>query len=278
VDDKETRQEEGRDDRITRRELLRRLGNYSVVAAGVLAMSPNPARASRARNISQILQLLLFDDEDTPAFEFEEDFESGDFSKYPWVQGGDAPWYIVSDEKYEGSYCARSGNIGQGRSSSLQITLTVPIGKIYFYRKVYSEASYDFLNFYIDGELKNAWSGHGSSFTKESFPVSAGQHTFKWEYKKDGSVSDGADCAWIDKVYFIPSQDYGDWSDWSGDWSDYSDWDNVYSDWTNWSNVYQDYADWNDYSDWDNVYSDWTNWSNVYQDYADWSNWNNWVW
>jgi hypothetical protein len=34
------------------------------------------------------------------------------------------------------------------------------------------------------------------------YPVTAGQHNFKWVYTKDYSVSAGADAAWIDYVVF----------------------------------------------------------------------------
>ncbi|MEZ5196598.1 MAG: PKD domain-containing protein [Bacteroidales bacterium] len=35
---------------------------------------------------------------------------------------------------------------------------------------------------------------------KVSYPVTAGNHTFKWEYEKDFSISTGSDCAWIDYI------------------------------------------------------------------------------
>ena len=38
-----------------------------------------------------------------------------------------------------------------------------------------------------------------------SYPVTAGIHTFKWTYYKDGSVSSGSDCAWVDYIIFPPS-------------------------------------------------------------------------
>lgn len=45
-------------------------------------------------------------------------------------------------------------------------------------------------------------SGNGAAeWYNHSFPVAAGSHTFKFEYKKDLSVSMGLDCFWIDNVY-----------------------------------------------------------------------------
>ncbi|MHC4501287.1 MAG: GLUG motif-containing protein, partial [Planctomycetota bacterium] len=53
-----------------------------------------------AGNWSAELMVLMLD----------EDFETGDFSKYDWQHSGDANWVVVSDIKYEGSYSARSGS------------------------------------------------------------------------------------------------------------------------------------------------------------------------
>nr|HPM03986.1 FlgD immunoglobulin-like domain containing protein [Candidatus Cloacimonadota bacterium] len=59
----------------------------------------------------------------------------------------------------------------------------------------------DKLKFYIDGVEKNAWSGD-VPWTEAEYNVTAGVHTYKWEYSKDISVNSGSDCAWIDKIIF----------------------------------------------------------------------------
>ena len=129
-----------------------------------------------------------------------EDFETGDFSAFDWEFGGDADWTITSADPYEGSYCAKSGTINHNKTSELMITLDVPgDNNISFFRKVSSEAAYDYLRFYIDGSLKSEWAGE-VAWSEVSFPVTAGQHTFKWEYFKDANTSSGQDCAWIDFV------------------------------------------------------------------------------
>ncbi|MHC4540883.1 MAG: DUF4397 domain-containing protein, partial [Planctomycetota bacterium] len=74
-------------------------------------------------------------------------------------------------------------------------------GEISFYRKVSSEASFDYLRFYIDGEEQDRWSGE-EDWTEVSFPVTEGRRTFRWEYSKDGSASDADDTAWIDDIVF----------------------------------------------------------------------------
>ncbi|MFP4469864.1 MAG: C25 family cysteine peptidase [Bacteroidales bacterium] len=131
-----------------------------------------------------------------------EDFESGDFSQYEWQLSGNANWTVEPSGAYEGTYCAKSGDIGDQQNTILMITLEVSSDDtISFYRKVSSEATYDFLRFYIDGNMKDEWSGT-SDWEYESYPVTAGTHTFKWEYVKDYYVASGSDCGWIDYISF----------------------------------------------------------------------------
>ena len=130
-----------------------------------------------------------------------EDFESGDFSSFPWIHSGNTNWIITSGEKNSGNYSAQAGIISNSQSSSLEVTLDCVSGNIEFYRKVSSEATYDKLKFYIDEVEVDNWSGF-QDWSQVSYPVSAGTRTFKWTYSKDGSLSSGSDTAWIDDITF----------------------------------------------------------------------------
>ncbi len=131
-----------------------------------------------------------------------EDWETGNFNKFPWTMGGNANWTIVTDNPYEGIYCARSGNITDSQVSDMEVTLSVTgDGNVSFYRKVSSESNYDYLKFYIDGTMIDQWSGN-FAWGQVSYPVSAGIHTFLWKYYKDISISSGEDCVWIDYIEF----------------------------------------------------------------------------
>jgi hypothetical protein len=133
-----------------------------------------------------------------------EDFESGSFATYNWTNGGNAPWTIVNTGAYQGTYAAKSGTINHSQTSSLSLTMNVPsAGNISFYRKTDSESNYDKLFFKIDGTTANGtgWSGN-QSWEQFTYPVTAGNRTFTWEYLKDGSVSTGSDAAWIDMIIF----------------------------------------------------------------------------
>jgi hypothetical protein len=131
-----------------------------------------------------------------------EDWSTGDFSQFPWQFGGSHDWLIVSDNAYEGSYSAKSGNISHNSFSSLFVQMhVISDDSISFYRKVSSENNYDWLEFWIDNIRLGRWSGQ-RDWERLSYPVSAGERTFRWVYIKDESMSMGEDCGWIDKIEF----------------------------------------------------------------------------
>lgn len=131
-----------------------------------------------------------------------EDFETGDFSQYPWAFAGNAPWTIVSTGAYEGTYAAKSGAIGNSASSQMNVTLDVANNdSIAFYRKVSSESGYDFLQFFIGNTKMGEWSGE-VAWSRVAYPVTAGTKTFKWVYTKDIFVVSGQDCSWVDYIEF----------------------------------------------------------------------------
>ena len=136
-----------------------------------------------------------------------EDFESSVFDPNYWINDPAHPWRIVPMDAYEGTYCAKSADIDHDESSQLTMEFrSSEAGSISFYRRVSSEANYDFLNFYIDGELQERWSGEQwwDDFT---YPTLPGQHSYQWVYAKDYSVDGGADCAWIDYITLPPNLD-----------------------------------------------------------------------
>ena len=133
-------------------------------------------------------------------------FETGDFSAFDWHSSSVIyAWEVVTQNPYEGNYCARSSAIQDGETSTLYINVVVGTeSQISFYYKVSSESNYDKLHFYIDGAEKNNWSGE-VAWTQASYALTPGTHELKWEYTKDVSVSSGSDCAWIDNVSFPAS-------------------------------------------------------------------------
>ena len=106
---------------------------------------------------------------------------------------GNGLWTRFSD----GSW--RSGSIGDGQSTSIARTVS-GARTVTFKWKTSSEEGYDKLAFYIDGMEIKSISGE-TSWTTESINVAGnGMHTIRWTYSKDGSVSSGSDCGWIDDI------------------------------------------------------------------------------
>ncbi len=136
----------------------------------------------------------------------DEDYETGDFTQYAWVNDPVFPWTIDNSNVYEGNNSSRSGaGLPDGEVSHLDINVDVTApGDISFYKFVSSEEDYDYLQFYIDGNKQGEWSGIDNAWSFVSFPVTVGNHDFGWEYDKDNSSDDGGDCAWLDYIVFPP--------------------------------------------------------------------------
>ncbi|MEA3504036.1 MAG: C25 family cysteine peptidase, partial [Bacteroidota bacterium] len=133
-----------------------------------------------------------------------ENWENG-LDNYDWQFSGNANWDIDNTVAYDGDNSLKSGDISDSQASTLTLEYESSSDDVIsFYRKVSSEGSYDKLKFFIDDEEQAVWSGD-LDWEQFEYPVTAGVHTFKWEYTKDGSQSTGEDCAWIDFIIFPPN-------------------------------------------------------------------------
>jgi len=70
---------------------------------------------------------------------------------------------------------------------------------IEFWWKVSSEHGCDFLRFRVDDQDIYAISG-SVNWQRRIYYVPEGAHTIEFRYTKDGSISRGADCGWVDDV------------------------------------------------------------------------------
>lgn len=121
-----------------------------------------------------------------------------------WTTGGDAYWYGATHDpgSYYGNDIAMSDTIRDNEDTWMQNTIQGP-GILYFMWATGSESNFDFLEFYIDGVLKNKISGL-TSYLSDTYPINIGKHTIKWRYVKDGSVSNYGDIGLVDYVRFFP--------------------------------------------------------------------------
>lgn len=160
-----------------------------------------------------------------------EDFENG--FTYEWTTSADYPWevvangYEVGSAGYElyGGFCVKSTNSDYDydqenngykedgdtpfelTTSYLELTTFIPFdGKISFYYRIDSDPWGDYGKFYID-DVQQGYNlmGENSLWSTESkleFDVTAGTHTFKWEYSKDDGWYYGTDAFYVDNITF----------------------------------------------------------------------------
>ena len=115
-----------------------------------------------------------------------EDFETGDLTKFPWVSTGNKAWTVTNSSPFEGSYCAVSKNgMTYGGTSTLTLSIHAAANdSISYYRRCTMGSSWfgnNEFNFYIDGNIVESLTSN-TSWSRASFPVTAGNHTLKFEY------------------------------------------------------------------------------------------------
>lgn len=149
---------------------------------------------------------VLADNYYLPVGQSMDGFESGDLHAFNWQSVSPIyAWSVVTENPYEGMYCAKSSSIQDNETTTLYINVMVGTeSEISFYYKVSSEGNYDKLYFKIDGTERNNWSGE-VAWSQASYTLTPGNHELRWEYTKDVSLSSGSDCAWIDNVVFPAS-------------------------------------------------------------------------
>lgn len=147
-----------------------------------------------------------------PVGQISEDWETQNFNQFNWENTSAVPWLINNSNSVNTTLSARSGDITDSQSTTLTITSEAAANdSIHFDFYVSSEPAgwnyYDYLEFFIDNVSKGKWAGQ-VNWTKASFPVSAGTHTYKWTYKKDSYLTEGEDLARIDNIVFPISIDF----------------------------------------------------------------------
>ncbi len=131
-----------------------------------------------------------------------ESFEASSFNIFPWINISSIPWSITGTSSYDGSFSAKSGAISHNGSTSLILRTVYAIAdSVKFFYRVSSEADGDYLSFRLN-DIEVFKKSGGIPWTKKAIPVPAGLNKMEWIYKKDPSLSDGSDCAWIDMIDF----------------------------------------------------------------------------
>jgi M6 family metalloprotease-like protein len=143
--------------------------------------------------------------------------EALDNTDLTWTTYGNAGWFGQTATSYYGGDSARSAPISNNQWAGLQ-TILPKAGTISFYWRVSSEQNYDYLEFYINNVLQDRISG-AVYWQQKVYYVPVPGAILRWRYVKDGSISAGADCAWLDKVEYAPNPALAEATD-----NDYTSW------------------------------------------------------
>lgn len=127
------------------------------------------------------------------------DFETGNLTQLVFQSAGAQPWTVTTENPYAGVYSARSGQITNSQSSSLILVTNFWAGPASFYYRVSSEAGWDVLGFYVDGQRLGEWSGE-VPWSLFLFDLSEGRRTLEWRYSKDSRNTEGSDLALVDNL------------------------------------------------------------------------------
>ena len=111
---------------------------------------------------------------------------------------GSSDWFVENRQGTYGGSCIRSGSIDDSQNSTIEIYKYSSGRTYYFDWRVSSESNYDKLTFYVDGVQRGTPISGESGWQTVTIYLSSGFHTLKWVYSKDGSVSSGSDCGWVD--------------------------------------------------------------------------------
>ena len=96
-------------------------------------------------------------------------------SDLSFTTGGSANWFRQTTVYYHDGDAAQSGYVSDDQQSWMQTTVNVESGHtetVTFYWKVSSEGGCDYLEFYIDGVLKDQISGE-VSWQQKSYNISS---------------------------------------------------------------------------------------------------------
>jgi len=123
-----------------------------------------------------------------------------DFSQ---AAGTTASWTLETGNAFAGFNSLGSFPIAENESAGIEITQTYQEGMLSFQYEISSQAGLDTLKFFVDGVEMLSVSGM-QDWTEFQTPVTAGQHTFRWVYEKDGTIDVGTDSARIDNLKLPP--------------------------------------------------------------------------
>lgn len=128
-----------------------------------------------------------------------------DFENAEMPRVFDGVWLPRPDSTVDGLVATHPPLRDNEMASMSWTAMVYALSTVSFDRRVSSEQNYDYLRFYVDGVEFAQWAGE-IAWAQERFEVSAGEHLFEWRYSKDGSISRGADAAFVDNILLEASE------------------------------------------------------------------------
>lgn len=120
-----------------------------------------------------------------------------------WTTSAGNPWTVDVGAGPDGSNAVRSAPIGDSTNTWIQTSVTLPVAsEVTFNFRTSTEEGYDELWLVIDG-TDTAYADGEVPWTSYTSPLTAGTHTIRWVYRKDGSAVAGEDAVWIDNAIVI---------------------------------------------------------------------------
>ncbi|MDD5298373.1 MAG: choice-of-anchor D domain-containing protein, partial [Rhodocyclaceae bacterium] len=113
------------------------------------------------------------------------------------------PWYGETAVTAVGTSAVQTPPVLDNQRSWIKTSVTGP-GTLSFRWKVSSEATFDFLRFYVDGVESPTVQGISgeAGWVQASVNIGSGTHRVGWQYEKDNYTPGGQDTAWLDGVTF----------------------------------------------------------------------------
>ena len=134
-----------------------------------------------------------------------ESFESGDLTKFSWIQEGSSPWEVTESKKFTGNYSLMSTGLNDGDNSELNLNINISEDdSISFAYLSTDNTGADYFEFKIDGVTNIGWYGY-HPWEKLTFPLSAGTHHLSWNYTKTDFESDPNTNLYLDGIIFPES-------------------------------------------------------------------------
>ncbi len=129
-----------------------------------------------------------------------------------WTVGGDSSWTGQIVRTHDGIDAGGSPALQDLESAWFETTYNGP-GTVSFWWKVSSEAHFDWLFLYMDGELWRGITGE-VDWQLVTIDLPEAEHTLRWEYRKDKSLAAGRDQGFVDQIAWSSSAPQSGFAGW----------------------------------------------------------------